>query len=41
MITDIHQSSFSVQRREILRSLSEYKNVNEQMDDITVIGFRL
>jgi serine phosphatase RsbU (regulator of sigma subunit) len=41
MIKDIHQSSFSVQRREILRGLSEYKNVNEQMDDITVIGFRL
>ena len=41
MILDIHKSPFSVQRREILKSLSEYKNVNEQMDDITVIGFRL
>lgn len=41
MINDIHQAHFSTQRREILRNLSEYKHENEQMDDITVIGFRI
>lgn len=41
MITDIHQTSFSVQRKEILRNFFEYKKSNEQIDDITVIGFRI
>jgi len=41
MINDIHQAHFSTQRREIIRNLSEYKNEKEQMDDITVIGFRI
>lgn len=41
MINDIHQAHFSTQRREIIRNLSEYKHENEQMDDITVIGFRI
>jgi serine phosphatase RsbU (regulator of sigma subunit) len=41
MLTDIHSSSFLVQRDEILNRLTEYKNDNSQMDDITVIGFRV
>jgi serine phosphatase RsbU (regulator of sigma subunit) len=41
MITDIHPSPFSLQRREILRHLYDYKSDNEQIDDITVIGFRI
>lgn len=41
MLTDIHSSSFSVQRDEILHRLTDYKNDNSQMDDITVIGFRI
>ncbi len=41
MILDIHSAPFSLQRREIIRSLSDYKKEYEQMDDITVIGFRI
>ncbi len=41
MLLEIHSSSFTVQRQEIIRNLNDYKKDYEQLDDITVIGFRI
>lgn len=41
MLEDIHPRSFSYQRQEILRRFLGYKGDNDQMDDVTVIGFRM
>jgi serine phosphatase RsbU (regulator of sigma subunit) len=41
LITSIHRLPFARQRVEIVDALTKYKGGNEQMDDITVIGFKI
>jgi serine phosphatase RsbU (regulator of sigma subunit) len=41
LVTSIQRLPFARQRNEIVTALVEYKGNNEQMDDITVIGFRI
>lgn len=41
LITSISILPFAIQRIEIVKALNEYKGGNEQMDDITVIGFKI
>ncbi|MBU1167928.1 MAG: SpoIIE family protein phosphatase [Proteobacteria bacterium] len=41
LIENMHHSPFSFQRKELLQRLINYKDSNEQIDDITVIGFRM
>lgn len=41
LIMDNHDKSFTEQRQIFLQTLLSYQSDNEQMDDITLIGFRL
>jgi serine phosphatase RsbU (regulator of sigma subunit) len=41
LITSISALPFAVQRIEIVKALNVYKGDNVQMDDITVIGFKI
>jgi serine phosphatase RsbU (regulator of sigma subunit) len=41
LILENHKEPFAIQRKDILKSLFDHRGSNEQMDDITVIGFRV
>jgi serine phosphatase RsbU (regulator of sigma subunit) len=41
LIASTYKESFTVQRNEILKTLFAHQGANEQMDDITVIGFKV
>lgn len=41
LISEIHNEPFSVQRKKILQTFFDHQGSNDQMDDVTVIGFRM
>ncbi len=41
MLSRLHPFPFSVQRQEIIKKFNEHKQEREQLDDVTVIGFRM
>ena len=41
LIEDIHNDSFDRKRSKIMGTLTEYQGLEEQNDDITLIGFKL
>lgn len=41
ILKNIHEKPFRKQKLELIESLEKYKQNNDQLDDITIIGFRL